>query len=213
MVSRPSISVRETSVWKRLEQLRPSIDAAYEFAENWPEVYRPEVFRLAMEMLSGHEPRVDPVVARPQAKLVNAPVGPASESLLDDPLTRLAAALGVDVPDLERAVHFTPDTPPQILGRIEGKSVRDSQIKYSVVYCYVQEFALRNRHISIEDLRRLCIEHACYDKQNFSTNFKKASEDDLLREIAERAGGTRKLMATKKGLELGAQILREMIQG
>jgi hypothetical protein len=193
-----------------LSELLPMLRAAEDFAEGWPDIYRQEVFRIAVSRLLGEDRRETPNIPRAVGGTAIKPLVSVDTSTAL-PVDRLATQLGAETTEVERVVHFSEDGQFQILPRIEGASNRERQILYSLVYCYVQEMALGTRQVDADELRKLCVENGCYDGPNFSTNFKKAGKDDLIREI-DKGTRSRKYMATKKGLDTAATLLRQMLE-
>lgn len=198
----------------RLSDLASHVQRAIDFAERWPAAYRPVVFEFALSALA-MTTRVAPLPSDASPLTgkddIRASVPKVAINEPATALMKLAEAVDVDAALLERAVQFDHHG-LRIIGRVEGTTKRDLQTRYSLVYCYVQEMGLGRRHIDVEELRSLCLEHGCYDTANFAANSKKDMREDLLREIADRGGKGRKYMATRKGLDLAATLLRAMAQ-
>lgn len=206
-----------------LERLATVIEPAQAFAERWPAPYRLDVFRLAIgELLRGqrddHRSAVEPIrsperssnsgalssTSGPIQRIAVAPTGLT-------PVEKLGRALGVDGQSVERAVSITDAGAVAILGRLLGKTKKELQTRYSLVYLYVKEIALGNRMVDIEELRTLCIDQGCYDLGNFTGNFKKDVQAGLLREQSDKGSRARRYMLSQKGLVEAAGYLRSLV--
>ncbi len=205
-----------------LAELAPLVDRAVDFAKQWDSPYRPYIFQLAIARLTAGLPS-SPAGAAGGAHLAylgaSVPEGTVPTSVGGTPrtavlaaTTKIARVLGLDPTALERVVDIGPDGSVRILGRIDANTNRDLQTLYSLLYCYIKEIGLGARSVDIEELRALCKEHGCYDLANFTANFKKACDDGLLREISETGGRGRRYLATKRGLERAAELLRKMAE-
>lgn len=206
-----------------LEELTPALESARVFAERWEERYRPYVFRVALDHLLGRTvaigtqtvgsgPRLDAHRGQRMAT-VSAGVHPrtvASEEGERVSYERLAQALEIDFDSVERLVKCGDDGRLHILARVDGRTKKELQTKYSLAYLYVKEVALGERMVDIEELRSLCVEHACYDLANFTGNFGKDVAAGLLRQQGEKGARSRKFLLSKKGLDEAAALLRQM---
>ena len=177
-----------------VEELSSRVESALSFAERWPAPYRQTIFEFAL-----HHVEPGPVGVRiPPGSTPGSPYG------------RLAEALGVPQEAVERAVDIDEGGSIRILGRLNGASVRELQTSYALVFCLVKEKALGVRHADIEELRQLCTEQGCYDRGNFTTNFRHAVKHGLLREVPPSNGRGRQYLATNSGLEQAADALRAL---
>ena len=209
-----------------LDVLDSAIERAQEYAERWAAPYRQEVFRIAVAHLLGavgagsggrtlndqtSEPEHSPGRWRkplPPSGLVADETGPTGLALLD----KLAHALGVESTALERVVQISPDGVIALLGRLPGKSTRELQTRYSLVYLYVKEVALGVRLVDVEELRNLCIAEGCYDLSNFAGNFRKDVDAGLLRGSGEKGARSRRYMLSQTGLAESAALIRQMVE-
>jgi DNA-binding MarR family transcriptional regulator len=215
-------SMTSAIVVDTLDELAPIIDRARTFAERWDAPYRSEIFQVALGQLLGGAPKSaalgaphSPTSAArgpiPEAWTVASDSVPRGGPALG-PTEKLARQLSVDPDAVERAVQFEQGGKISIIGRIEGKTRRELQIKYGLALLYVKEIALATRLVEIDDLRAVCVEHGCYDQNNFTGNFKKAVQDGVLREQpTEKGARVRRYMLTQKGMNEAAAILREMV--
>jgi hypothetical protein len=208
-----------------LEALVPAIDRARTFAERWPGEYRAEIFRIALGRVLNMEGSLEPGLSQPSViaarGVVHSTVGesPALHGNADAehagatssaaPAEKLASHLGLSSDALRRAVHFDDGGRVAILGRIEGRSRRELQLKYSMVYLYVKEFALATRLVDVEELRAICIQNGCYDQANFTANFRR--ESARVREDGTKGARTRRYMLTQRGISEAEALLREMV--
>jgi hypothetical protein len=123
----------------------------------------------------------------------------------------LAGKLNVAAEDLERAVIIGDDGNITLLGHVDGRTKKELQTSYGLVYCFVKEHALGEPLVDVEELRRLCVAHACYDAANFTANYAKDVRAGVLREDGGKGARSRRYRATKRGLDEAAVLLREMI--
>ena len=185
---------------KNLMELHTAVKEAVAFAEEWPEAYRPRAFDLAVERLIG----AAPTAAKP------APAGaPAVTPIVTGGLSAVARELGVDPRLLSRAVEIADDGKITVLGRIDGRTKAELQLKYSAVYCYLKEKALGQLNTPIEELRMLCQAHGCYDGNNFTAYFRTS---DLLRELGDKGAQARTYRLSTKGVEEAKALLKKMIE-
>ena len=207
-------------------ELSSAVERAQEYADRFDKAYRPEIFRVALDLLlSGGTTPVRGTsrelaqtqgnvrtYARDTARSASAQDGTSevrpSGSLT--PIQKLARALDVDVVSVQRIVHFRDDSGIDIIGRVPGDAKRELQRKYSLVYLYVKEKALGEQKADVEELRTLCLDHGCYDVANFTANFRRDGKSGYLREIGSHGSRSRQYMATKKGLDEAEALLREM---
>jgi hypothetical protein len=205
-----------------LAELTPAIEAARVFAQRWEEPYRPDVFRVALEILTG--PSVPtrhriPGVGEISTRLHRGSPQLVGTAVLPRPSTgdrfsateKLSRALDTDVESVDRIVEMADDGKIHILARIDGKTKKDLQTRYSLAYLYVKEVALGERMVDVEELRSLCIEHACYDVANFTGNFGKDAKAGLIRQHGEKGSRGRKFLLSKKGLDEAATLLHELV--
>lgn len=197
-----------------LAKLEPSIKAAIDFAEQWDEHYRPHIFEVAMAHLTKS-------ITSALTSELGTPSGSTSGSASDvleaqyrgdsvTPLSRLAQAVNVDLDHLQRVVQINEDETIEIYGRIgeDFDSIRDKQNKHSVVYAFIKEKALGKQTIEIEELRDLCKKHGCYNPPNFTLYFR--NDQRLLERKGE--GRAKQYVATRKGLEEAADLIRQMVE-
>jgi len=107
-------------------------------------------------------------------------------------------------------VHIGDNGQISILGRIEGRTKKELQTKYTLVYLYVKEMALGTRMVDVEELRKLCIDQGCYDAGNFTGNYKKDVSAGLIREDGTKGARTRRYILGQKGVAEGGALLRAM---
>jgi hypothetical protein len=235
----PSTPANQPNDAAVLESLTPAIERAKTFAERWPTPYRSEIFRVALAKLLGraggqgsggvaggggfmaHAPGGQGALGRgympetlPTAGS-GLSVAPGTFRTLGGPLgpiEKLARAIRLDPDAIERAVRITNDGEIVILGRPAGKTRKDFQTRYSLVYLYVKELGLGNRLVDIEELRALCIEHGCYDQANFTGNYKRDIAAGLIREDGGKGARSRRYMLSQKGIAEGATLLRTMVE-
>src|SRR6266849_1446589 len=222
--ARQTPEIRENTTGARaamLDELVPSIESARLFAERWDERYRVHVFGIALErLLNGNTtmelPRDTATTSQKKVGAMSTPATPqrtvgtgTAEDGFGAP-EKLARSLDVDIDFVERLVKFAEDGKFHLLARIDGKTKKELQTRYSLVYLYVKEVALGDRMVDIEELRSLCIEHACYDLANFTGNFSKDVTAGLLRQQGEKGARSRKFLLSKRGLDEAAALLREL---
>jgi hypothetical protein len=199
-----------------LDELTSVIEYAVAFSERWDERYRSDVFRVALDRLSAIHPgavEVPRASGGRTARTVAGQGGPGAMATAVDGAEgyqKLARALDLDIDSLERLVAFDDKGKLHILARVEGKTRRELQTKYSLAYLYVKEVGFGDRLVDVEELRDLCVEHACYDMANFTGNFAKDATAGLIRQHGEKGTRTRKFLLSKKGLDRAAELLREL---
>lgn len=190
-----------------LTALEPQVRAAVEFAEQWDELYRPNIFEAALIRLSRD-------ASAPEASPFPRPTSHTPEVEVSDdnniPMSKLARAVEVDLDLLRRVIQIDEDGVIEIIGRLENDSdsVKEQQNKYSVVYAFVKEKAFNDQSVGIEDLRGLCKKHGCYDTANFTQNFRK---DVRLRE-RKGEGRDKQYVATRQGLTEATELIRQMAE-
>jgi hypothetical protein len=214
-----------------LEELMPAVELAIQFAEPWPAIYRPEIFRSALARLLSSL-QTNPTLSHPletgsiasaqhtagatSVHRTSAPARDLSGTLPSDqiepPIEKLARALGLGVETVERAVRANSDGRIAILGRPDGRGKHELQTRYTLTFLYIKEVAYGIRMVDIEALRSLCIEHACYDQGNFTGNYKKDVAAGLLREEGTKGSRVRRYMLSRRGLEEAADLLRTMAE-
>jgi hypothetical protein len=185
----------------RLASLKAAVQEAVDFANTWPDEFRPKVFDVALDQLIGGTTTVQ---AQPRVS-GGMPVPVASG------FVGLAQELDVELDALARAVRIDEEGKVSILGRLDGRTTAELQVRYSVVYCYVKEQALAQGNTPIDELRGLCHAHGCYDMKNFTANFR--SSKDLLREIGDRGAHERSYLLSPKGVEEAKTLLKAMAEG
>lgn len=197
-----------------LAELQSFVDEAVAFAEHWQAPYRVKIFEFALAALLGKTRRKQEDTTSPAPSSVReiqttteTPVG--ASTLGSTAITRLARALNCEVGALERVIQIDETGKIQILARLDGKSRRESQTRYSLVYCYVKEIGLGERAVDIAELRSLCSDHGCYDLANFTGNFRDDVKKGLIREMGEKGAHHRRYIATKRGLDEAAAILKK----
>lgn len=198
-----------------LEDLTPIVDRAVEFSKRWEPPYQSHIFELAIaQLIRGLQPSslslLTEVTGAPKPTTTPAT---GDEELSNSAIAKVSRVLAVHPATIERVVHIDSDGKLQIVGRLDGKTRRELQIRYSLAYCFVKEVGLGQRDVDIEELRALCIEHGCYDAPNFTANFKKAMKDGLLLEVGGKVGRNRRFRASKRGLDEAADILRQIAEG
>jgi hypothetical protein len=193
-----------------LELLRPAIERAIAFAREWEEPFRREVFKIAVDRLLGHQSRdAGRSGLRPLARSASPLPDTGIELEQVSPQSKLAASLGVAESVTERSIQIV-DGKVVLLARLPGRSKKELQTKYSLVYLYVKETALGSRMVDIEELRELCVEQGCYDLANFTSNFRKDVEAGLLREQGERGARNRRYLLSQQGITTARELLREI---
>jgi hypothetical protein len=213
-----------------LDHLSPLVERARAYADRWPAEYKADVFRAALRILldfeggelgaaeNGGLSRMDGSLSTVRRR----PAPHVGQNLLfgqsaarptsgaKGSADKLARSLGVEIDAVDRTVHIDEDGRIAILGRVDGKTRKELQTKYSLVYLYVKEIALASRMVDVEDLRAVCVEHGCYDPANFTSNYRKDVTAGLIREDAKGARN-RRYMLTQKGLAEGAALLGAMV--
>lgn len=204
-----------------LERLTPTVELARGFAERWEAAYRPAIFSIAMEMLLGQLPNKRSEALSPETRAARSrPLQSSGESSRSDdllkesldPAAKIARKLEIQTEDVERAVLFGEDDRITLIGHIEGTTKRELQTRYALIYCFIKEIAFGDALVDIEELRRLCIDHGCYDLANFTGNFRKDVKTGLMREIGVRGSRSRQYRLAKKGLDEAAALLREIAE-
>ena len=185
----------------KLAELRASVKEAVAFAEEWPELYRSQAFDLAIERRLGTVS--DAAIPTPSS--TPAPVTPIATG----GLSAVAREIGVDPRLLTRVVEIGDEGKVSILGRIDGRTKADLQVKYSAVYCYLKEKALGQLDTPIEELRALCQAHGCYDGGNFTTYFRGS---ELIRELGEKGAHARTYRLSVRGVEEAKALLKKMVE-
>lgn len=184
-----------------LLEWKPLISSAVEIAEEYPELYRREIFRLLIRQPSERAPGgpIPPGLNRESSVRSNAGGG----------LSAVADAIGVKTELLRRVIEVDDEGGRiQILApRIGGASKSDRQNRYCAVYCFAREKALGEAKTGIEVLRSLCRGKGCYDSSNFTQNFR---NQDLLREVPAEGNGERTYILSTEGLEVAREILRSL---
>jgi len=180
----------------------PLISSAVEIAEEYPELYRREIFRLLTKQSSGQGSGgpTPPLGVNPEVSTrANARAG----------LAALADAISVDTELLRRVIEVDVEGRRiQILApRIGGASTSDNQNRYCAVYCLAREKTLGEAKTGIEALRSLCRSKGCYDTSNFTQNFR---NQDLLREVPAEGNGERAYILSSEGLETAKELLRSL---
>jgi hypothetical protein len=204
---KPSVVKNGTNV---LTGLREVLAEAATFADQFEERYRTAAFDRAADYLLA-ERRSDRAFTDSLPTEVR--VGTSATAALkasDDPMTRLAAALQVAPQFVARAIELSGGGKIRILGRIDGSSVRELQVRYTLVYCYVREKGFGEQQTGIEELRELCISQSCYDQANFTAYFRRA--EDLIREVGARGTREKRYLASRRGLEEGERLLRILVE-
>jgi hypothetical protein len=218
-----SEAFQENDMSDPLDVLDSAVQRAQAYAERWGEPYRLEIFRMALaRLLSASQPfEATSEIATPvQSDGSPRPPSRASRSSQDlrsgngpTPVEKLARALNGDAGAVERALQISPDGKVSILGRLTGRSKKELQTRYTLVYLYVKEIALSTRLVDIEELRELCDEQGCYDLSNFTGNFRKDVESGLLREQqGEKGSRARRYMLSQSGVAEGAALLRQLVE-
>jgi hypothetical protein len=212
-----------------LDNLSPLIEGALKFAERWPEIYRPAIFRLGLDRLIEYASTKPAAVSSSYAGRGSSSRGLGNTQTVmtrisgataghEPPVAplmagqKLARALNVEIDAIQRAVRTGENGSIAILGRLDGKSTKELQTRYSLVFLYVKEMALGNRMVDIDELRALCVEHGCYDQGNFTTNYKKDVMAGLLREDGAKGSRTRRYMLSRRGVDEAASLLRAMAE-
>jgi len=218
--SRPAPPDVQLAAADGLDALAPIVERARMFAERWDAPYRPEIFRLAMERLVN---RTNPTAAvrvhgsgAKRDSLAGfgggiVGVAPGATALLN-PTEKLARQIEADPDAVDRVVQFEDGGKVVVLARIEAKTRRELQIKYGLVHLYIKEIALGARLVDIDELRAVCLDHGCYDQNNFTGNYKKAQQDGLMREQpTEKGSRSRRYVLTQKGMNEAAALMRELV--
>lgn len=187
----------------RLNELKPRVDEAIAFADQWEDPYRVHIFRIALTHLIDDR-RLSPFPT------TNAHEGMQQVASSDEsPLTKLSKAVEIDLGYLRRVIEIDEEGNVQILGQLGvSDSTSERQNKYSVVYAFIKEKALGVTTVDIEELRDLCKQHNCYNQANFTQYFRKSSR---LREN-KREGKGKRYIATRQGLEEAAALIRQMAE-
>ena len=188
----------------RLDSLKSAVQEAVDFANAWPDEYRPKVFDVALDQLIGGTTTLQP---RPQVA-GGSPV--RATPVVAAGLDGIAQEIGVDPEALARAVEIDGEGKVSILGRLDGRTRSEEQERYSIVYCYVKEKALGQFNTPIEELRGLCQTHGCYDGRNFTTYFRTAS--DLIRQIGDKGSHDKSYRLSPKGVETAKALLKAMAE-
>ncbi len=228
LVTMPGNAAKETEIEPSeppgaiLESMTATIERAQEYADRYPEPYRPEIFRVALGALLGGNSLSRAFSGYPATHTGTGAAGATPEApdpvahhitVRGMPLTpseKLARQLNVVAEDVERAVMFGDDGRITILGHVDGRTKKELQTRYGLVYCYVKEVGLAEALVDVEELRRLCIDHGCYDLANFTANYTKDVKAGLLREDGGKGSRVRRYRATRRGLDAAAALLREM---
>jgi len=196
-----------------LAELTRIIDRAVEFAERWEPAYRPHIFEMVVGQLMSSYHRTPPHVTAVVPSAASGSVGglgPPRDLL--NATAKLARVINANPAIVERVVHIDGDSTVHIIGRLEGRTKRELQTHYSLLYCFIKEVGIGERDVDIEELRLLCIEQACYDRPNFTANFRKAFKDGLLLEVGGKIGRIKRLRASKKGLDKAEFVFRKMAE-
>lgn len=210
----------DSSVDAGLMDLSVLVDRALAFSERWQEAYRPEIFRVALDVLRGENSNVAPNASSRQMQSsarevdtdsIRGPAGDIERGGILGPPEKLARALNVDLDAVERTIHFDDAGKFQILGRVPGKAKKEQQTNCALAYLYIKEMALATRLVDIEELRQLCTDQGCYDQANFTANFRRDADAGLLREQGDKNSRTRRYMLTQKGVAAGAELLTELV--
>lgn len=200
----------------RLTGLEPLIEQAIAFAEHWDEMFRPKIFALAIEVLMPGTSFVRTGSSLPESAHKRTDSGslalPDGAASAGAAMSRLARSLDCEPSALERIVQIDTNGTVDIIARLEGKTRHDTQTRYSLAYCYVKEIGFGERSVDIAQLRFLCSEHGCYDAPNFTANFRSDAKLGLIREIGQKGARSRRYIATKRGLDEAATILRRALQ-
>jgi len=177
------------------------VTEAVAFADKWPETYRARAFDLALEKLIS----ATPSVGNPAPAAVSAPVTP----IVTGGISAVAREIGVEPRLLTRIVEISEEGRISLLGRVDGRKNSELQVKYSAVYCYLQEKALGQLNTPIVELRALCQDRGCYDGDNFTSYFRNS---DLFRELGEKGARDRTYRLSNKGLEEAKALLKAMAE-
>ena len=199
-VSDSATAVRGREDNTGLAELDDVMTAAVEFAEKWPEAYRPRAFNLAVDRLIS----AAPIAATPAPG--STPELPATGGTL----SAVARDAGIDAHLLARVVSINGDDGRvSIVGRIDGRTKADLAVQYAAVFCYIKERALNQLDTPIEELRALAKAHGCYDGANFTAAFRRS---DSLRELGEAGARARTYRLSAKGVEEAKELLKKMVE-
>lgn len=162
----------------------PFVDSAIEFANDYPAEFRPAIVQALLTTVRGGTHGASE--AGIEAPFESHGTQTLSHIERADPIGRLAAEVDADPSAVRRIVEIDGDGRIHVLVRLRGEGNAQMQNRYSALYCFIREKALRELDTPIDELRALCEKHGWYDSANFTRNFRNGT---MVREIGGR--GTR----------------------
>lgn len=188
-------------------ELRPLVDAAVGFAQDYPEQLQPAIVQA---LLSQASRRAGPVTGtgEPQGELALGDTGAAARQTANGgrSIARLAEELAADTSAVRRVVDIDGEGGLHVLIRVEGNNNSELQNRYAAVYCFAREKAFGELDTPIDELRDLCQERRCYDSANFTRNFRTG---DYLREIGGRGSRNKRYRLSAEGEAEARRVFAE----
>jgi hypothetical protein len=207
-VSSPAVTIAEMSdTWARLVAVADQLPAAYR---------QPAFTEFVRFTLNNSEIPEHASFTRSRAAIATGPlVGlglahSAEHSIAVEPSTALGkveAAIGVPENSLARAIQISGDGSVQILARVEGRSLRERQVRLSQIVCFVREKGLGEMKTDMEKLRAVCMAHGDYDSANFTANFRR---EGSIRETTIPGTKERLYILSPEGVEGASALLRQL---
>jgi hypothetical protein len=197
-----------TDTWARLAAVADQLPATYRQAA-FTEFVRFTLNGLAIiEHPSFRRSRTVGEISQPVDRDGLRPTANGSISI--EPTSAVAkveAAIGVPANSLARAVQVSADGSVQIMARVEGRSLRERQVRLAQIVCFVREKGLGEMKTDMEKLRAVCVAHGDYDSANFTANFRR---DGSIRETTIPGTKERLYILSPEGVEAATALLREL---
>lgn len=111
---------------------------------------------------------------------------------------------GLTVEEVQQLIHFEDGI--KILAVLTGNNA-DQTRRLSLMYCLAKDFVAQGQVVLTEELRELCNEHGCYDKNNFARHLKNMKQ--LLVPVSKGASSGFKI--TPKGKEEARKNLAVLV--
>lgn len=169
----------DLSSWKEL------VDAAVDFASNYPEAVRGGIVQALLFSEGG---RIAGGSLTPRVTERGEDSVPQNDGAQG--LAAVAAAAGVDSGTLQRYVQLGADGGVTIKARVNATAKIDRQNLFSALTAYVRENAFGEYDSDAEVLRAVCDQNNCLDR-NFAANLR--SRDYLLEHGGKGAPKTYRL--------------------
>lgn len=203
-----------------LAELKPRIETYIKFAKQFPPAYRAPIFSYLLAGGDAQGREVAATAREPEATAAPAaPTGVPAPMAAAAPVPVTVSADGVYEAIAERA-GLQPTEVRRVLsvadGEITIKAILEEdtkarrQLAYSILYLYALERTGREA-ASSDELRAICVAKRCYDRPNFTRNYK--FRGDWIARYGEPGSQEQEWMLTREGRTAARELLRRLAGG